>query len=124
MEPAYLFVYGTLRRGSKNKFARLLAAQARFLDNARMAGRLYHLGRYPGAVSSNTPGEWIRGEVFRLDHPARVLPVLDAYEGPRFERAATQAHLASGSQINAWVYFYRVKPAGPHIVSGLWPRRG
>jgi len=120
---ATLFVYGTLRRGSDNRFARLLARQARFLGPARTPGRLYHLGRYPGAVPSDTPGEIIRGEVFRLKFPARTLPLLDAYEGPSFERTIARTHLTSGIQLDAWIYFYRETPSGPPIASGLWPRR-
>jgi gamma-glutamylcyclotransferase (GGCT)/AIG2-like uncharacterized protein YtfP len=120
---AKLFVYGTLRRGSRNQFARLLAEQARFLGTARTAGRLYNLGRYPGAKPSEGPGEWVRGEVFRLDQPAKTLAALDAYEGPRFERTIARVQVVSGVQLDAWAYFYRGKPAGPRIVSGFWPRR-
>jgi gamma-glutamylcyclotransferase (GGCT)/AIG2-like uncharacterized protein YtfP len=123
METARLFVYGTLRRGSNNKFARLLAAHARFIGPARIAGRLYSFGSYPGATPSDTPGEWVRGEIFRLDQPARILPALDAYEGRKYERTIALVHPASGIRINAWVYFHRGKPTGPRIISGVWPRR-
>ena len=120
---ANLFVYGTLRRGSHNRFARFLAAHARFLGDARIAGRLYNLGRYPGATRSDALREWVRGEVFRLDQPAKTLSTLDAYEGPRFERSMARVHLASGIQLDAWVYFCAKSPPGPAMVSGAWPRR-
>jgi gamma-glutamylcyclotransferase (GGCT)/AIG2-like uncharacterized protein YtfP len=123
IESLNLFVYGTLRRSSRNKFARLLQAHAAFLGAARISGRLHRLGKYPGAVPSNAPGEWVHGEVFHLHHPAQTLHALDHYEGPRFERVMATAHLASRIQMNVWVYFYRGTPAGPSIASGVWPRR-
>ncbi len=124
MSPAYLFVYGTLRRGSRNRFARLLESQARFVGNARVAGRLYSFGKYPGAIRSDLAGERVRGEVFLLKAPARILQALDEYEGPKYERVAVPVELASGKHIEAWVYFYRSKPVTGRIPSGKWPRRG
>jgi gamma-glutamylcyclotransferase (GGCT)/AIG2-like uncharacterized protein YtfP len=117
-----LFVYGTLRQGSVNRFARLLHDRARFLGVSRMQGRLYNLGRYPGAVPSNVPTDWVRGELFRLDQPAKILAALDAYEGPQFARVPQRVYLASGLQL-AWVYLYQGNPTGTRIVSGAWPVR-
>jgi gamma-glutamylcyclotransferase (GGCT)/AIG2-like uncharacterized protein YtfP len=123
MAPSHLFVYGTLRRGSQNKFARLLHAQAEFVANARMRGRLYRLGSYPGAVSCNHVGEWIRGELYCLQNPRWILPALDVYEGPNFERVNLEVQLDSGRRIEAWVYLYRDAPLSPRIPSGDWMRR-
>ncbi len=123
MSLAYLFVYGTLRRGSRNRFARLLESQARFVGNARMQGRLYNFGRYPGVTPSDGPGDWVRGEVFRLAQPATMLAKLDAYEGPRFGRAPQRVYMPSGMQL-AWVYLYKgTPPEGRRIISGDWARR-
>jgi len=119
----HLFVYGTLRRGSKNKFARLLHAHAQFAGNARLCGRLYRLSSYPGAISSNQAGEWVRGELYCLQDPRWVLPALDGYEGSQFERVNLDVHLDSGHQLEAWVYLYRGTPPGPRIPSGDWLRR-
>jgi len=77
-----LFVYGTLRRGSENQFARLLAEQGHFMGLARVPGRLYDLGLYPGAIASNQPDQWIQGEIFSVD--SALLTALDEYEGPEF----------------------------------------
>lgn len=130
MEPCHLFVYGTLRRGSKNKFARLLHAHAQFAGNARIPGQLYRLGSYPGAVSSrrigdqtsDQIGEWIRGELYCLQDPRWVLRALDGYEGAKFRRVKLAARLDSGRTIEAWVYLYRGTPPGPRIPSGDWLR--
>ena len=119
----YLFVYGTLRRGSGNRFARLLESQARLVGNARMQGRIYNLGRYPGVTPSDGPGDWVRGEVFRLTQPAAMLAKLDAYEGPLFARVPQRVYLPSGMHL-AWVYLYKgTPPEGRRIISGEWIRR-
>ncbi len=123
MRLAYLFVYGTLRRASENRFARLLESQARFVGNARMQGRLYNFDRYPGATPSNGPSDWVRGKVFRLAQPDTMLAKLDAYEGPRFGRVPQRVYLSSGMHL-AWVYLYRgTPPEGRRIISGDWIRR-
>ena len=123
MSPAYLFVYGTLQRGSRNRFAGLLESQSRFLGAARTRGRLYSLGKYPGAISFPASAEWIHGEVFLLKQPAKILRMLDSYEGPKFERAAAPVELASGRQIDAWAYFYRSEPSTGRVRSGRWAKR-
>ena len=116
-----LFVYGTLRRGSDIRFARLLHQHARCLGSARMQGRLFNLGRYPGATPSDGPNDWVRGELFRLDQPAKLLAALDAYEGPQFGRAPQRVYCSSGMTL-AWVYLFRGNPSGTRIISGVWPR--
>src|SRR5689334_5996231 len=109
--PSLLFVYGTLRRGLPNKYSRLLARQSSFLGRACLRGRLHRIGRYSGAILSSKPNEWIRGEVFRLADPAALLPILDDYEGPQFERTLALVRLDSGRRPRAWVYLYRKRPA-------------
>jgi len=120
MATPYLFVYGTLRRGSNNESARLLQGQSRFVGNAQMQGRLYGLGRYPGAVAAANPGEWVRGEVYNMDQPTRLLAALDDYEGSDFERAVATVQLDDGSKQDCWVYLYVGKAPGRLIVSGDW----
>ena len=120
---ANLFVYGSLRRGSDNRFARSLHQSARFLGHARMRGRLYNLGRFPGATPTDGSNDWVHGDLLRLDQPARILPALDAYEGSQFGRVPQRIYSASGVTL-AWVYLYRGNPSGTRIISGAWPRRG
>ena len=107
-------MYGTLRRGSENRYARLLAERGNFIGEARVAGRLYDLGRYPGA----RPGaESIVGDVFEV--PESLLPTLDDYEGPEFERALAPTSLS----IDCWIYWYVGKSPGRPIASGDWFNR-
>lgn len=104
---SYLFVYGTLRRGSRNRFARFLGKHARFAGSARILARREFAGKYLTAVVSKSPEAWLRGEVFRLSSPSKVWPVLDAYEAPDYQRAIITARLADGRCVNTWYYFYQ-----------------
>ena len=110
-----LFVYGTLRKDSCNSMFQMLARDARFVGHARIVGRMYRLGEYPGLVPSRDPGCWVQGEVYALENPPKTLALLDDYEGcgpddpkPReFERAEHTVVLESGAEDNVWVYVYR-----------------
>ena len=116
----HLFVYGTLRRGHENKFARLLQTQAQWIGSARMPGRLYQFGPYPGAVISNASGEWVHGELYNLRDPDRLLSQLDEYEGGDYQRTIAKVQANAGEPIQAWVYVYRGKLDGTLIPSGEW----
>ena len=113
MEEAKLFVYGTLKSGSGHVFARLLHRNARLAGRARMPGKLYRVGHYPGMLPSEDPADWVQGEVCIMRHPRQLLKRLDAYEGPAFERVSRTAWLENGAETTAWVYLYRgpVDPA-------------
>jgi gamma-glutamylcyclotransferase (GGCT)/AIG2-like uncharacterized protein YtfP len=90
--------------------ARRLKTQARLVGKASAAGRLYDLGRYPGAIFQADDRERIIGEVFALRNAARLLAELDAYEGvvdpgsPAFKRVEIKARLDKGGVIDAWAY--------------------
>jgi gamma-glutamylcyclotransferase (GGCT)/AIG2-like uncharacterized protein YtfP len=123
----YLFVYGTLMRGARHPMGALLAEHAEFVGEAVFQGRLYRIGRYPGAVASAAPGDEVFGEVFRLHRAADVLARLDVYEGcgpdwpqpTEFARARHRVMLADGAAIEAWAYLYNWPVAGfPQIASG------
>ena len=104
-----LFVYGTLRRGSKIKIARLLHANSEFLGPARMQGRLARSHPHRGVVPSNRPGDWLDGEVFRLTDPGKLFPILDEYEGSEYQRTPVTVQLGSGERLASWVYLFRGK---------------
>ena len=105
--PAALFVYGTLRRGSKIKIARLVHANAQFLGTGRMQGRLARSHPHRGVVRSKEPGEWICGEVFQINDPGELLPILDEYEGPEYKRTSVAVQLDSGRRLRAWMYLLK-----------------
>ncbi len=114
----HLFVYGTLRRGCDNRYARLLSEQGKFVCEARVSGRLYDFGSYPGARPAERPNESILGELFYLAEPGIVLEALDEYEGAEYERTAVVA-----ATLECWIYWYVGPAAGRLIASGDWLQR-
>jgi gamma-glutamylcyclotransferase (GGCT)/AIG2-like uncharacterized protein YtfP len=100
-----LFVYGTLRAFFDIPMARRLRREARWLGVARVAGRLYDLGRYPGISPPRRRGDSVTGELYRLGRPRRTLRALDRYEG-RFVRELVRVRLGRREH-RAWVYRFR-----------------
>ena len=76
LPPRHVFVYGTLRAGGSNDIARYAPAPLRVGDG-EIAGTLYDLGAYPGAVLAGAGR--VRGEVYRIT--PLVEAALDALEG-------------------------------------------
>ena len=126
-----LFVYGTLGTGTGYAQARHLKRRCLIdLGPAWIAGRLYHLGRYPAAIPTDDAQERVYGRLCALTRPRECLRRLDAYEDyqPRrrapsqFRRDRVAAYrLPEGQPVNCWVYYYNGKLAGrPRIVSGRY----
>jgi gamma-glutamylcyclotransferase (GGCT)/AIG2-like uncharacterized protein YtfP len=105
-----LFIYGTLMPG-----LRLEAEMngAKLLANAQVAGRLVDVGRYPGFLQDQPPGDGrVFGEVYAVDegHLARLDAVEDMVPG---DRAASQywreevmvvSGLLQGQSVQTYVY--------------------
>ena len=122
-----LFVYGTLMRGFEHPMARLLAANADFVGEARCRGRLYLVKHYPGLVLSDDPAELVHGEVYRLRAPDELLREFDMYEAcgegfappTEYLRRMLQVTLADGAVMEAWTFVYNWPVDGlPRIESG------
>lgn len=103
---SFLFVYGTLRRGSGTRIQARLEEEAAWLGPATVAGALYRVSWYPAlvtlrtedavgvssgaacaagpAVGSQQPKGGrcarVRGDLFRLADPQATLAWLDEYE--------------------------------------------
>lgn len=111
-----LFVYGTLRRGANHPMSRLLALHTRYLGAGHLNGRLYRLGRYPGAVISQRPNDRVRGDIYQIKVPEALLVRMDRYEGlgsgrrhlGEYQRASAAIRLDNGSMRQAWVYLYKL----------------
>jgi gamma-glutamylcyclotransferase (GGCT)/AIG2-like uncharacterized protein YtfP len=118
----YLFVYGTLKSGFLNRYARRLRREAALLGSARMAGRLYRVSWYPGMRPPRCPQDLVTGELYRLRQPSKTLEVLDRYEEPhRYRRELRIATLGDGRSLKAWVYMFRQpRPEDCRVVSGEW----
>jgi gamma-glutamylcyclotransferase (GGCT)/AIG2-like uncharacterized protein YtfP len=109
----YLFVYGTLLQRSPHPMARFLAERGQLLGEAKIMGRLYDLGRFPGLVSGE-PAEWVYGDLYDLGERASVtIAELDRYENDEstaaalFERQLADVVYADGTPTQAWVYWFR-----------------
>ncbi len=123
-----IFVYGTLMKGELRH--RMIARHrpAR-VTTASVAGRLVHLGEYPGLV----PGEGrVLGELVVLDDPAEALVELDDVEefrgygaqGSLYRRVVIEAKGDDGERWLAWTYRYVGSVEGaPMIASGDWRAR-
>lgn len=129
--PRHLFVYGTLMRGSRSPYAKLLQARARFVGEAFAPGRLYDLGRFPGAVFDARCRAKVYGEIFRL-RGFSLFDLLDAYEGCRaqdplpqlFRREIIEASPQGGGTLSAWAYPFMGDVAGRAVIaSGRFPSR-
>jgi gamma-glutamylcyclotransferase (GGCT)/AIG2-like uncharacterized protein YtfP len=109
----HLFVYGTLMRGSRSPMSSLLNARAIFLGEASIAGRLYNLGSFPGAVPDGMSKSRIWGHVYFIRNAA-VVAALDRYEGcgpnnqdlQLFRREQTRILLRGGKEVDGWVYAF------------------
>ena len=109
----YLFVYGTLRSTSESDAHKEYLSRADFVSPAKIRGKLYLVGYYPGLVLSETE-HWALGEVYLIESDAQ-LHELDVYEGcakkspqpHEYERKIVNAVLSSGELINAWAYVYK-----------------
>jgi gamma-glutamylcyclotransferase (GGCT)/AIG2-like uncharacterized protein YtfP len=128
----WLFVYGTLRRACAHPLQRLLAEHAQPAGLACFAGRLFDLGRYPGAVPDAAAHPPVRGELYRLPDPHALLPLLDRYEGctdrndpaAEYRRERRIVVQEAGPAVSAWIYLYN-RPIGAlrPIASGDYLQR-
>jgi gamma-glutamylcyclotransferase (GGCT)/AIG2-like uncharacterized protein YtfP len=101
-----LFVYGTLKTGFDNRWAKALRQSAAFLGPARLRGRLYRVAHYPGVKRCAHGNSWVLGELFRLHNPGKLLQALDQYEGERFKRVRALVYLEEGGRRACWTYEY------------------
>jgi gamma-glutamylcyclotransferase (GGCT)/AIG2-like uncharacterized protein YtfP len=109
-----LFVYGTLRPRRGERSARVHGA-------ARLRGRLWDLGAYPGAMlDSEAPG-FVHGEVIDGGDDAELLARLDAYEGAEYRRDRVTLQTDDGRQYACWIWVLVTEPPdAPRIESGVW----
>jgi hypothetical protein len=72
-----------------------------------MQGRLLRSRPHRGVVRSVKQREWIVGEVFQLNDPGKLLPILDEYEGSDYRRTSVPVVLSSGRRLRAWMYLLK-----------------
>jgi gamma-glutamylcyclotransferase (GGCT)/AIG2-like uncharacterized protein YtfP len=113
----HLFVYGTLCQRIKHPLSHLLVHHGIFVGKGLFQGKLYDLGRYPGAVSSRKKSDFVTGEIYRLENPKQVFHILDEYEGPRFKRTQVTIFFGEDSRLLCWIYLYTHSISGRRIIS-------
>jgi gamma-glutamylcyclotransferase (GGCT)/AIG2-like uncharacterized protein YtfP len=127
----HLFVYGTLRQGSPAPQAAYLAKQAVYQGRAKLAGRLLHLGRYPGLLRPSEASQWVQGDLYELPEGGALWEELDRYEGcheedpepQEYRRVLGVAWSEDGSELECWTYEYQGDAGeSPLIASGDWLR--
>jgi gamma-glutamylcyclotransferase (GGCT)/AIG2-like uncharacterized protein YtfP len=95
----YLFVYGTLKKGSR-------VPERQPLED-------------PGAVLSDNEADLVYGELYELKDVEATLRDLDAYEGGEFKRQLVDVSFPDfGFPLECWAYLYQ----GP--LEGLTPVPG
>lgn len=125
-----IFLYGTLRRGASRDATRFYSG-VEFIVTARVRGRLYDLGEYPGLRLDGT-ADWVVGEVF--DVTPGALAGLDewegipagATEGGEYRRLRADVVTEGGGTLPCWVYEVSAErvAGAPVIASGDWLARG
>ncbi|HWX77871.1 MAG TPA: gamma-glutamylcyclotransferase family protein [Candidatus Acidoferrales bacterium] len=113
----HLFVYGTLCQRMKHPLSHLLVRHGIFIGQGIFQGKLYDLGRYPGAVPSRKKTDLVTGEIYRLQNPKQVFDILDEYEGPRFKRTQVTIFFEEDARLLCWIYIYTHSISGRRIIS-------
>ena len=129
MQPVQqLFVYGSLRSDVGHTANNLLNDYFTLSAPAKVKGKLYHLGDYPGAVPVEEEA-YIVGELYLLNEGHDVnnaFEALDDYEGvhpkagetPLYRRQLTTVYTRHQTT-TAWIYWYNQYVSGkPLIASG------
>jgi len=125
-----VFVYGTLMLASGHPMGIKLASEADFIGPAKVLGRLYDFGKWPGLYLSGNASEIVHGEAWRLRSESS-LDWMDDYEGirpgiaqPEYERILHQVSINGIGSAVASLYAYRWPiDYHPRIVSGRWMDR-
>lgn len=106
----YLFVYGTLRNDYDLKLKNRFSKDMEYIGKAKVEASLYDLGEYPGAIKEKNNTNEVIGDVFLINDSNKIFKILDKYEGEEFRREKDRVRLKSGKLLNAWIYWYNLKP--------------
>ncbi|HYR96136.1 MAG TPA: gamma-glutamylcyclotransferase family protein [Candidatus Binatus sp.] len=121
----HLFAYGTLLPGEAPPGIASRLAGLRPVARGTVPGRLYDLGRHPGAVLDASASGVVHGTVLRLPEDTALLAVLDAYEGfdsarpeqSLFVRVRAVVTVADDRMLDCWVYVYNRDPGGQRLLA-------
>jgi len=126
---AKLFVYGTLRNQFGHKLNGLIKSNFELIGKGMLKGKLFDIGRYPGAVFPKSSEGKIVGEIYQVkdngDFEA-ALAILDKYEGyekdnlkkSEYIRQRKYVQLSNGRKVLSWVYVYNKPVMDKRIIAG------
>lgn len=122
----HLFIYGTLLPGEAPEDIASIVKRLRRLGSARVRGRLYDFGEFPGAVLDPSSRTMVYGELVALPSDEGLLEALDRYEefdssDPKrslFIRKKAKIWMANGSSREGWIYVYNRHPGRAKLVRG------
>jgi len=122
----HLFIYGTLLPGEAPEEIASIVKRLRRLGSARVRGRLYDFGEFPGAVLDPSSRAMVYGELVALPSDEGLLEALDRYEefdssDPKrslFIRKKAKIWMANGSSREGWIYVYNRHPGRAKLVRG------
>lgn len=118
MDKHLVFVYGTLRRGGVRAMPEIFPG-SKFVGEAKVSGRLYDLGAYPGLVS-DASGSPVAGEVYEVDD--ETLSKLDEIEASSYYVRKRVEVSVVDDRVTCWVYEPNPELYSLHtlITSGDW----
>lgn len=113
MEPEFIFVYGSLRKGFSSPAREVLDNHTEFINKARFQGKLFKIDWYPGVVPSEDEDDIVYGEVYKIINREEVLSKLDHYEGcspsdpkPHAFVRKEMPVVLNNKEITAWIYLF------------------
>jgi len=124
----FVFVYGSLRRGFQSPAYEYIGRYFNFFGDARVKGKLFDLGEYPGGVPTQEDS-FIIGELYIVKDDGEfswAIAQLDDYEGvvvepnerPLYRREIVDVFV-NDAIVPAWIYWYNDDVSGkPCIESG------
>jgi len=122
--PTYLFVYGTLLREHAPREISNAVRRLKPIGTAKMGGKLYDFGEYPGAVAAPGRAGKISGRLFEVPDSA-LLKEIDEYEGYNPARPARSLFLrkkrfvtlSNGRRLLSWVYLFNGAPKDGRLLA-------
>ncbi|MEM9327680.1 MAG: gamma-glutamylcyclotransferase family protein [Bacteroidota bacterium] len=126
-----LFVYGLLKSSFHSHIPELRVSALLYLGRGVASGRLYDVGRYPGAKFDSEESAEIFGEIYEVNDQMDVLAKLDDFEGvhehnPEYRRVLVTITMPeTGQALNCWAYEYCYETEGlQRIESGKYEDDG
>ena len=108
-----LFVYGTLREAFDNPMADLLQTYTEKMGLATFQGKLFYVQSHPATIPSDDESDIVKGELYEMKRPDKLLQKLDHYEGYDPDHPERSLYLREevmvsfgDEEISSWIYLF------------------